>query len=514
MSLSINSAVQPMLLEMRHISKSFPGVRALNDVSFDVRQGEVHALVGENGAGKSTLMKILSGVYQADAGEVIFQGRPVRFTSPRQAQMAGIATIYQELNQVPYLSISENIFLGTEISRRGVLSLGEMHRQARDLLTRLHLDIDPRTQLGKLGVGQQQMVEVAKALHQNASLIIMDEPTSSLSIREITDLFGIVRELKAQGVSVIYISHHLEETFEVSDRITVLRDGQLVTTQPTGDLNVDKLIRLMVGRDLSEQFPKEQYPRGEEVLRVEGLNQESRLFDIGFSAYAGEVLGIAGLVGAGRTELARAIFGADPIDSGRFFVRGRPVRIRNPRDAVDNGIGLLTEDRKRQGLFLLMSVRDNVVMAVLDKLTRGLSTNRRKEGEITQRFIEQIAIKASSQDQLAMNLSGGTQQKVVLSKWLATKPQVLIFDEPTRGIDVGAKVEIYKMINELARQGVAILMISSELPEILGMSDRIMVIGGGRIRGFLDRAEATEEKIMELATSSDRTAVATAREEA
>lgn len=503
-----------MLLEMRHISKSFPGVRALNDVSFDVRQGEVHALVGENGAGKSTLMKILSGVYQADAGEVIFQGRPVRFTSPRQAQMAGIATIYQELNQVPYLSISENIFLGTEISRRGVLSLGEMHRQARDLLTRLHLDIDPRTQLGKLGVGQQQMVEVAKALHQNASLIIMDEPTSSLSIREITDLFGIVRELKAQGVSVIYISHHLEETFEVSDRITVLRDGQLVTTQPTGDLNVDKLIRLMVGRDLSEQFPKEQYPRGEEVLRVEGLNQESRLFDIGFSAYAGEVLGIAGLVGAGRTELARAIFGADPIDSGRFFVRGRPVRIRNPRDAVDNGIGLLTEDRKRQGLFLLMSVRDNVVMAVLDKLTRGLSTNRRKEGEITQRFIEQIAIKASSQDQLAMNLSGGTQQKVVLSKWLATKPQVLIFDEPTRGIDVGAKVEIYKMINELARQGVAILMISSELPEILGMSDRIMVIGGGRIRGFLDRAEATEEKIMELATSSDRTAVATAREEA
>lgn len=507
-----------MLLEMRGISKSFPGVRALSDVNFDVRQGEVHALVGENGAGKSTLMKILSGVYQCDSGVVVFQGRSVRFANPRQAQLAGIATIYQELNQVPYLSISENIFLGTEISKRGVLSLGEMHRQARILLSKLHLDIDPRTQLGTLGVAQQQMVEVAKALHQNASLIIMDEPTSSLSIREINDLFGIVRELKAQNVSVIYISHHLEETFEVSDRITVLRDGQVVATQPITDLNVDKLIRLMVGRDLSEQFPKEQFPRGEEVLRVEGLNgltrlgQGAPLQEISFSAFAGEVLGIAGLVGAGRTELVRAIFGADPIESGKFFVRGRPVRIRNPRDAVDNGIGLLTEDRKRQGLFLLMSVRENVVMAVLDRLTRGLTTSRRKESEVTQRFIEQIAIKTSGQDQLAMNLSGGTQQKVVLSKWLATKPQVLIFDEPTRGIDVGAKVEIYKMINELARQGVAILMISSELPEILGMSDRIMVLAGGRIRGILSRAEATEEKIMEYATSTDRPAAVTATE--
>ncbi len=504
---------KPLLLEMRNITKRFPGVLALNDVGFDVRQGEVHALVGENGAGKSTLMKILSGVYQSDAGEVIFAGQYVRFVNPRQAQLAGIATIYQELNQVPYLSITENIFLGTEISRRGVLGLSEMHRQARGLLAKLHLDIDPRTQLGKLGVGQQQMVEVAKALHQNASLIIMDEPTSSLSIREINDLFGIVRELKAQGVSVVYISHHLEETFEVSDRITVLRDGRHIATQPTADLDVDKLIRLMVGRDLSEQFPKEQFPRGEEVLRVEGLNGLSRLGqgaplqEISFSVFAGEVLGIAGLVGAGRTELVRAIFGADPIDSGKFFVRGQPARIRNPRDAVNNGIGLLTEDRKRQGLFLLMSVRDNVVMAVLDKLTRGLTTSRRKEAHITQRFIEQIAIKASSQEQLAMNLSGGTQQKVVLSKWLATKPQVLIFDEPTRGIDVGAKVEIYKMINDLARQGVAILMISSELPEILGMSDRIMVIAGGRIRGFLDRSEATEEKIMEFATATDKPSV-------
>jgi ribose transport system ATP-binding protein len=492
----------PPLVEMRAITKQFPGVLALCEVDFDVRPGEVHALVGENGAGKSTLMKILAGVYTRDAGEVIFQGQPVNFTKPRQAQVAGIATIYQELNQVPQLSVTENIFLGTEIGRGIALNWGEMHRRARELLAKLHLDIDPRMQLGKLGVAQQQMVEVAKALHQNASLIIMDEPTSSLSIREINDLFAIVRELKSHGVSVVYISHHLEETFEVSDRITVLRDGRLVATQPAQDLNVDKLIRLMVGRDLSEKFPKEKVPRGAEVLRVEGLSQEDRLRGISFSAYAGEVLGIAGLVGAGRTELVRAIFGADPIDGGEIYVNGKRAAIRSPQGAVRSGIGLLTEDRKQQGLCLQLSVRENITLSVLDRLTRGQMTNLRREAALARRFIDGLAIKASSQDQLALNLSGGTQQKVVLSKWLATEPKVLIFDEPTRGIDVGAKVEIYNMINQLAKQGVAILMVSSELPEILGMSDRIMVIGGGRVQGFLDREEATEEKIMELATAT------------
>jgi ribose transport system ATP-binding protein len=492
----------PPLVEMRAITKQFPGVLALCEVDFDVRVGEVHALVGENGAGKSTLMKILAGVYTRDSGEVIFQGQPVNFTKPRQAQVAGIATIYQELNQVTQLSVTENIFLGTEIERGIALNWAEMHRRARELLAKLHLDIDPRTQLGKLGVAQQQMVEVAKALHQKASLIIMDEPTSSLSIREINDLFAIVRELKSHGASVVYISHHLEETFEVSDRITVLRDGRLVSTQPTQNLNVDKLIRLMVGRDLSEKFPKEQLSRGAEVLRVEGLSREDRLQDISFSAYAGEVLGIAGLVGAGRTELVRAIFGADPIDGGEIYVDGKRAAIRSPQGAVQSGIGLLTEDRKQQGLCLQMSVRENITLSVLDRLTRGQMTNLRREAALTRRFIDGLAIKASSQDQLAINLSGGTQQKVVLSKWLATEPKVLIFDEPTRGIDVGAKVEIYLMINQLAKQGVAILMVSSELPEILGMSDRIMVIGGGRVQGFLAREEATEEKIMELATAS------------
>lgn len=412
--------------------------------------------------------------------------------------------MYQELNQVPYLSVTENILLGSEITRGVALDWREMHRRSRELLAKLHLDIDPRTLIRDLGVAQQQMVEVAKALHQQPSLIIMDEPTSALSIREINDLFAIVLELKAGGVSIIYISHHLEETFEVSDRITVLRDGRKVATLPAGELDVEKLIRLMVGRDLSEKFPKEPAPRGEEVLRVEGLSRGARLQNISFSDYRGEALGIAGPVGAGRTELVQAIFGADPIDEGQVYIDGRPVSIRSPQDAVAAGIGLLTEDRKSQGLVLLMSVRDNITMSVLSRLTNSLVTSDRKEQAVAQYYIENMAIKASSQNRLAVNLSGGTQQKVVLGKWMATKPRVLIFDEPTRGIEVGAKVEIYRTINQLAAQGMAILMVSSGLPEVLGMSDRIMVVGGGRIRGFRDRAETTEEKIMALATGADK----------
>jgi ribose transport system ATP-binding protein len=485
---------------MRGIVKQFPGVLALQDVNFDVRRGEVHALVGENGAGKSTLMKIVSGVYIRDAGEMSFKGVPVNFTTPRQAQVAGIATIYQELNQVPQLSITENIFLGAEIKRGPLLDWKEMHERARQLLGKLRLEIDPRKPVSTLGVGVQQMVEVAKALHHQADLIIMDEPTSALSVTEIEELFEIISELKAAGVSVVYISHHLEETFEVSDRITVLRDGRHVATQPTDSLDVETLISMMVGRALSEKYPKEIVPRGPEVLRVEGLNQGTRLHDISFSAYAGEVLGIAGLVGAGRTELVRAVFGADMIDSGTVYIDGKPVTIRSPRDAIRHGIGLLTEDRKQQGLVLKLSTRENITLSVLNRLTRGLWTNRRVEAELAQRFIDSMAIKASSQNQPVIDLSGGTQQKVVLSKWMATEPRVLIFDEPTRGIDVGAKIEIYKLMNQLARQGVAILMISSELPEILGMSDRIMVIREGRIAGFLTREEATQEKIMEYAT--------------
>jgi len=494
----------PPLLEMRSITKRFPGVLALSDVSFDVRQGEVHALLGENGAGKSTLMKILAGVYTRDAGEINFKGSPVSFSTPRQAQIAGITTIYQELNQIPQMSITENIFLGTERARGPLLDWSAMHEQARELLAKLHLDIDPRTPISRLGVAQQQMVEVAKALHHRADLIIMDEPTSALSLNEIGDLFAIIRELKTQGVGIVYISHHLEETFEISDRITVLRDGHHVATEPTKSLDIEKLIRLMVGRDLSEQFPKEVAPRGSEVLRVEGLTQGKRLRNISFTAYAGEVLGIAGLVGSGRTELVRAIFGADRIDAGQIFINNQPVHIRSPRDAIRHGLGLLTEDRKQQGLILKMTTRENTTLSVLGRLTRSLFTSRSKESDVTQRYIDNLAIKTPSQDTPVINLSGGTQQKVVLSKWMATEPRVLIFDEPTRGIDVGAKVEIYKLINELARQGVAIIMISSELPEVLGMSDRVMVISNGQVTGFLNRAEATQEKIMEYATGFDK----------
>jgi len=495
------------LLEMRNITKRFPGVLALSDVNFDARRGEVHALLGENGAGKSTLMKIIAGVYTRDNGDMIFKGKHVHFSNPRQAQIAGITTIYQELNQVAQLSITENIFMGSEIERGVLLNWPEMHAQSRELLARLHLDIDPRTPIKNLGVAQQQMVEVARALHHKSDLIIMDEPTSALSMREIDELFGIIRQLKESGVSIIYISHHLDETFELSDRITVLCDGRHIATQNTNTLNTDSLIRLMVGRDLSEQFPKETSDPGREILRVENLNQGTRLNNINFSVHAGEVLGIAGLVGAGRTELVRAIFGADPIDSGKILIDGKPVKIGSPRDAILNGIGLLTEDRKQQGLVLRMSVRENTTLAILERLTALQFTNRRKESELTARYIKEIAIKTPSENQIVGNLSGGNQQKVVLGKWIATQPKILIFDEPTRGIDVGAKVEIYKLMNQLARQGVAILMVSSELPEVLGMSDRILVMREGRVAGILTRAEATQEKVMELATSTQENGV-------
>jgi ribose transport system ATP-binding protein len=495
------------LLDIRKLTKRFPGVLALEHIDFQVLPGEVHALVGENGAGKSTLMKIIAGVYDFDEGEVHWKGQPVHFRTPRQAQDAGIVTIYQELNQVPQLSVAENIFLGGELMRGAFIDWPTMMRRSREMLARLHLEINPRTPVGELGVAKQQMVEIAKALHHKADLLILDEPTSALSLTETEYLFQIMRELKAQGVSIIYISHHLEECFQIGDRITVLRDGHHIETRPASAFNMDSLISLMVGRDLTEQYPKEAIPRGREMLRVDGLTQGERLQDISFSAYAGEILGIAGLVGAGRTELVRAIFGADPIDSGRISIEGQPVTIRSPQDAIRHGMGLLTEDRKRQGLILGLSTRENTTLSVLERLRRLIFTDERKERDLTQTFIDRFAIKTPGQDQLVINLSGGTQQKVVLSKWMATEPRVLIFDEPTRGIDVGAKVEIYRLMNQLARDGVAILMVSSELTEILGMSDRILVLGAGRVQTILDRAEATQESILHYATGTAQAAV-------
>lgn len=492
------------LLEMRGITRRFPGVLALNNVSLEVKRGEVHGIVGENGAGKSTLMKILSGVYQADEGDVIFKGEHVAFTNPRQAQAAGITTIYQELNQIPLLSVMENVFLGSEIMRGPLIDWPQMRQKTQALLEKLHLNVDPSTSLYELGVAQAQMVEVAKALHHRADLIIMDEPTAALSLHEIENLFEIIQELRSNGVAVIYISHHLDEAFKICDRITVLRDGQHISTLPVAEMDMDMLIRLMVGRSLDEQFPKEVVPQGDEVLRVEDLNQGTRLKDISFSVHAGEVLGVAGLVGAGRTELLRAVFGADPIDSGSFYVDGRKVSIHSPRDAIQHGLVLLTEDRKAQGLLLHLSARENIAIAVLKQFTKFNIINHNKERELAQHFVNSMSIKVADLEQLVQNLSGGNQQKVVLSKWMATQPRVLIFDEPTRGIDVGAKVEIYKLINAFVAQGGAVIMVSSELPEVLGMSDRIMVIHNGRISGFLDRDEATQERILELATDSSK----------
>ncbi|MBL8131412.1 MAG: sugar ABC transporter ATP-binding protein [Anaerolineae bacterium] len=485
---------------MRGIVKRFPGVVALDNVGFDVRRGEVHALLGENGAGKSTLMKILAGVYEADAGEIIFKGRRVSYHTPKQAQVAGITTIHQELNQIPLLTVTENIYLGSEITRGPLVHWRAMHKGARALLERLHLDVDPRVLVGSLGVGQQQMVEVAKALHHRSDIIIMDEPTAALSLREIDDLFAIIRDLRAAGVAIVYISHHLNEAFEIADRLTILRDGRHIATRAAADLTMDELIRLMVGRRLDEQFPKETAPRGRELLRVEGLTQGDRLRNISFSVHAGEVLGIAGLVGAGRTELLRAIFGADPIDAGAVYVDGGRAPIRSPRDAIRHGIVLLPEDRKQQGLIMGMAVRENVTLAVLRTLTRGPLIDRRRERALVGQYIQRIQIKVADPENLVSSLSGGNQQKIVLSKWMATAPRILLFDEPTRGIDVGAKVEIYRLINQFVANGGAVVMVSSELPEVIGMSDRIMVIHEGTVTGFVGRAEATQETLLEYAT--------------
>lgn len=492
------------LLEMRGISKSFPGVKALQGVDLDLRAGEVHVLLGENGAGKSTLMKILSGAYQKDAGTILFKGREVSFETPKAAQDAGIATIYQEFTLIPYLSVTENIFLGDELMRGNlpILDWPAMHRKAAAVLSVLHEAIDPHVALRDLGVAKQQMVEIAKALHHEADLIIMDEPTSALSRHEIDDLFEVIHQLKARGVGIVYISHHLDEVHEIGDRVTVLRDGQRVATMPVKDTTVDQLISMMVGRSLSEQFPKVAAQRGAEVLRVEHLSRTGALHDISFSVYAGEVLGIAGLVGSGRTELARAIFGADQIDGGQIFLDGQPVRIQSPVDAVDRGIALLTEDRKQQGLVLSMSVGNNISLAALGQIARRFILNHRREETVAADYVRSLNIRTPGLNQQVAFLSGGNQQKVVLSKWLATNPRVLIFDEPTRGIDVGAKVEIYHLMNRLAAEGIAILMISSELPEIIGMSDRVLVMHEGSVAGILGYDQITQEQIMTLATGA------------
>ena len=493
-------------LEMRNIVKKFPGVLALDHVNLKVKKGEVHALLGENGAGKSTLMKILSGAYQKDEGEILIDGQPVEINSAQDSQKLNISIIYQELNLTEQLTVAENIFMGRQIMKNSVMvNWKAMYEESQKILDDLGIAIDSHALVRDLGVAHKQMVEVAKALSINSRILVMDEPTAPLTNREIETLFSTIRMLKSRGVSVIYISHRLEEVMEVCDRCTIMRDGQNVTEMNVADTNLDEIIKYMVGRELKEKFPKIQVEPGAERLRVEKLNAGKQVKDISLSARGGEILGIAGLVGAGRTETARAIFGMDRKESGEIYVDGEKVEISQPLDAIKAGIGFVTEDRKGEGLVLTMPISQNITLASLEKLGSSVSMSLGKEKEIVQDYIGKLNIKTPSYLQLARNLSGGNQQKVVLAKWLLSNSRVIIFDEPTRGIDVGAKIEVYNIINSLVKEGVAVIMISSELPEILGMSDRVAVMHQGEITGVFDNdGTLTQEKILYYATGGDK----------
>jgi ABC-type sugar transport system ATPase subunit len=498
------------LLEMRDITKTFPGVRALDGVTFDLRAGEIHALVGENGAGKSTLMKILGGVYPAGSygGEVLVNGEVQRFGNVRQAEKAGIAVVFQELSLVKDLTVGENIFLGRAPNRFGIVRWDALYAQARKLLADLHLHIEPRTPVRNLGLGQQQLVEIAKALSQNARILILDEPTAALTDAEVETLFLILDKLRARGVGMVYISHKLEEVFRLSDRITVLRDGRTVGTDRTTALDQARVIARMVGREVGDIFPKAEHAPGEVVFEARDITVEDanvrgkRLVDhASFSVHRGEVLGIAGLMGAGRSDLLMAIFGAHAGRvTGEVYAEGKRVEIKSPADAIRYGIGYVTEDRKRFGLVLDQTIQNNATLASLRQVSGRFVTDRDAERAASERAARDLRIKARDVLTITGTLSGGNQQKVVLAKWLLTKPRVLFLDEPTRGIDVGAKQEIYAQINKLAREGLAIVLVSSELPEVLGLSDRVLVLHEGRITGEFTRSSATPEKVMACAT--------------
>jgi ribose transport system ATP-binding protein len=504
------------LVAMHGVAKSFPGVRALDGCSFELFAGEVHALVGENGAGKSTLMKVLAGVHRADQGTIRVAGREVAIASPRAARDLGISIIHQELSLLPHLTVAQNLFIGREPRRlRFLVDDRATIEQARALLDRLGIRLDPRARVGELSVARQQMVEIARALSLDARVLIMDEPTAALTDAEVAELFRITRGLRAGGVGIVHISHRLEELPVISDRITVMRDGRTIETLATRDASIEQIIRLMVGRDLHDAAPAIPDGAGREpgredareiVLELRGVSRGRALRDISFVLRRGEIVGMAGLIGAGRTEVARAIFGADRIDAGEIRVRGRTVRIRSPRDAVRHGIAYLSEDRKRFGLALGMDVESNLVLATLRRFLGWLGTVRTGQTQATaRRYVDALRIRTPSLRQRARNLSGGNQQKIVIGKWLAAESEILLFDEPTRGIDVGAKREIYRLLDELAAQGKSILMISSELPEVLRMSHRILVMCEGRITGELPGG-ASQEDIMTLATQ--RTAAA------
>lgn len=491
------------IVEMSAIYKSFPGVNALIDVHLDVRPGTVHCLMGENGAGKSTLMKILAGIYTADSGTIVIDGKPVEIPNPTASLALGVSMIHQELTAVPDRSVAENIFLGRELRNRlGLVSDRLMVNAAREIFDRWGITIDPRATMRDLSVAQMQMVEIAKAISFGSRIIIMDEPTSAITEREVAHLHAMIGQLKQAGTAIIYITHKMDEVFKIADEVTVFRDGQWVTTQPASALDRDSLIALMVGRELTHLFPKEHAEIGDVVLRVTGLNRGRQVQDISFDLRKGEILGIAGLMGAGRTEVLETIFGVFPADSGTIEVAGKPRAIGQPRDAIDAGLGLLTEDRKKTGIMGVLSVRDNMSVAALPRYSPWGILRRRAITASCQDERQKLALKTPSLNQLIQYLSGGNQQKALLSRWLLTLPEILMIDEPTRGIDVGAKSEIHRLMSQLAQQGKAIIMVSSEMPEILGMSDRILVMCEGRITGEVLRADATQERIMELATST------------
>ncbi len=491
-----------IILEMRNISKAFAGVQALRDVSFTCRRGQVHALVGENGAGKSTLIKILAGAYQTDSGDILYKGQHYTHLTTRQALDNGIRIIYQELNLIPYMTVAENIFLGREPrTPLGLVDSKRLYAQAAEVLKRLDVEMDLRTPVGELTVARQQMVEIAKALSQQADLIVMDEPSAILAGQELETLFAIIESLIKQGVTIIYISHRLDEVFQIADDVTVLKDGAVVGTRPIKELTRPTLIQMMVGRSLDEVFPRAQTPPGEPVLIAENVTTDG-VKHCSLTIHAGEILGVAGMVGSGRTELARALFGADTLRAGRITLRGADVAFSTPAQAVTSGLALVPEDRKTQGLFLELPVRTNITLAILNRLTRYGILQRQAENMRVEQARRNLSIAMTSPGQEAQFLSGGNQQKVVLAKWLETAPAVVILDEPTRGIDVGAKMEIYELMRKLTDQGVAILMISSELLELLGMSDRILVMRDGEIVGEFSSDDATEDKIIELATTA------------
>lgn len=490
-----------MRIEMRGIDKSFGSNQVLKQAGFTLESGEVHALMGENGAGKSTLMKILTGVYTKDAGTVLVDGKEVNYKNPQEAEKAGIVFIYQELNVMFDLTVEENLFMGKEIHGKfGICDKKAMQKKAQEALNILGVNISPKTVMAELSVGQQQMVEICKALMADAKVIIMDEPTAALTQSETVALFKVIESLRKKGVSMVYISHRMEEIFELCDRITVLRDGSYIGVKNIPETNMNEIVKMMIGREIGERYPSRNVKIGKEVLKVKELTRKGTFHDVNFSVRAGEVLGVSGLMGAGKTEIMQAIFGNLSYESGTIEIDGKEVKISNPRQAMEHGIGFITEDRKTEGLMLDKSIRENISLCNLRRISKSSVISREAEKNMVAEAIKDLHIKCFGSYHECNNLSGGNQQKVVLAKWILTNPKILILDEPTRGVDIGAKKEIYSIINKLAAQGVAIIMVSSELPEVLGMSDNIMVVREGEVRGIISYEEANQERVMTLAT--------------